>query len=167
MSYSIKLVIRTAFVILFGFLAIMFTSSGADARLRIMNTAHAQADARIALNYINDMLRTNDVIGRVEIVNQERTGRASLLIRHRTAAYEIDRWIYFEGGRLLEAQVEPGEQPGFDNEVIANLYDFQIIYDAERSAVNVYIYYEHSGAVRRIAMFIGMMSDRTDGVIIL
>jgi len=166
-SYAIKLVVKVMFVLLFGFIAAWFVQSGEEARLRILATESAQTDARIALDHINDMLRTNDVVGRVEIAYVDRVGRASILIRHRTAAYNMDRWIYFEDGRLLEAQVLPGEQPSAEYTIIAGLYDFQIVYDSLRSVVVINIAYEHSGGVRRITTVVGLRSDRTEGVVIL
>jgi len=160
----IKLVIRVGLLLAFGFVAILFVDAVAHARTRILTAETAQNDARLAMDYIKHILRTNDVVGRVA------TADNAILIRHRTAAYELDRWIYFRGGMLVEVLGEPDTRPdpdGENYEVIAKLHDFTVDFDAERMAVIVHIYYDCGDMIHVLTRIIGMRSDIGDGIIIL
>lgn len=168
---AVKIVTMTALILFFGFIAILFVRSGEQTMQRILAAGNAHTYARMAADHINVSIRTNDVIGRVDIEYIGRTGRNGLLIRHRTAAADFDKWIYFEDGYLLEMQTEPGESPELRRHnnytIIAELYDFEIMYDTERNAVVLHLYYEHGGEIRVLTKIISLRSDRSDGIIVL
>lgn len=160
----IKLVIKVGLLLTFGFVAILFVDAALHARARILATETSQNDARLAMDYIKHILRTNDVVGRVAIEDD------AILIRHRTAAYELDRWIYFRDGMLVEVLGEPDTRPGSDGEnyeVIAKLHDFRVAFDGERMAFIVHIYYDCGDMIHVLTRTIGMRSDIGDGIIIL
>jgi len=164
----IKLVIKVGVALVFGLVAILFVQEGVQVRERMLAVESAQSEALIAIDYISYTLRTNDVIGRVEVSRVEHINTDGILIRHRTAMDEFDRWIYFENGKLIEARAEPSEQPsGAEYIVIANLYDFRVTYDAVRSVISIEVSYEYSGTIQRVTKVIGMRSDRGDSVIII
>ena len=164
----IKLVAKVGVALLFGFVAIMFVQEGAGVRERILAAEDAQNEARLAIDFASYTLRTNDVTGRVAIASVERVNRDAILIRHRTATDEFDRWIYFEGTHLIERQTEPGEQPSQGAYIIiASLYDFSVTYDSEYSVISIKASYEYNGTIRQLTKTIGMRSDRGDGIIIL
>lgn len=163
-----KFILAVLFMIFLGIAALALIQSGDLAVERVAESKNSQAGARIAASYINARLRMNDAIGRVEVARIDRTGGSGILIRHRTAAADFDRWIFFENGRLLEALTDPGAQPQLMNAaVIAELYDFEITYDKRRGAVSLRIDYEHESQIQTIVTIIGFRSDRAEGIIIL
>ena len=164
----IKLAIKIGVALVFGLVAILFVQEGVQVRERILAAENAQSEALIAIDRVSYMLRTNDVVGRVEIAAVEDINADGVLIRHRTAADEYDIWTYFENGQLIEVRAEPGEQPSpVEYIVIASLYDFRVTYDSVRSVISIDVSYEYNGTIRTITKMIGMRSDRGDGIIIL
>jgi len=156
-----------AFILLFGFVAILFLQSGRSARQQIVNANSAQSDVRIAVNYISSRVRLNDAIGRIDVTYIEHSGYG-ILVRNRVASEHFDSWIYFYNGKLLEVQVLPGEPPELGYGVlIAELYSFEINYDASRNSIILHIEYELGNEIRALSAVIGLRSDRTDGVIVL
>ena len=164
----IKLVIKVGIVLGFWLVAILLVQEGMQVRERILAAENAQNEALIAIDHISYTLRTNDVVGRVKISRVEHINADGILIRHRTATDEFDRWIYFENGKLVEAKAEPGEQPDLaEYIVIADLYDFKVTDDLARSVISIEVSYEYNGTIHRITKVIGIRSDRGDGIIIL
>jgi len=164
----IKFVIKVGVALIFAVVAIVFVHESTGVRERILAAEIAQSEARTAIDYISYTLRTNDVTGRIAIAPIERISRDAILIRHRTAVEEFDRWIYVEDGNLIERQAEPGEQPSSgEYTIIARVYDFRVTYDHIRSVISIEISYEYNGATRQLTKTIGMRSDLGDGIIIL
>jgi len=158
----VKLAVRTAFVIAFSFVAVLFVQSGLETRTRILAAENARYEAHHALEYINYIIRTNDVTGRIETAHLARTSETALIIRHRAAAEDFDRWIHFEDGQLREMHSPPGEQPTGEYIIIAKLYNVQIDYDPARRAVVVQVDYMQGETVSSITRVIGIRSERGD-----
>ena len=164
----IKLVVKVGVALAFAFVAITFMQEGIGVRERILAAEDAQNEARLAMDFVSYTLRSNDITGRIAIAPMERIGTDAILIRHRTAVEEFDRWIYFEGGKLVERQADPSEQPSTgEYTIIAVLHDFRVTYDSVRSVISIEASYEYNGTIRQLTKMIGMRSDRGDGIIIL
>lgn len=167
-SAVIELIMVMVFIIFFGLSSIALMQSGAGAQQRIIDNKKNQADARIAVSYVNARVRMNDAIGRIEIARLERTGSNGILIRHRTTAADFDRWIYFEDGNLLEALTNPGEQPEFIlSTVVAAVHNFEAAYDADRSLITINVEYKYDNEIQTIVTTIGLRSDRAESAIIV
>ena len=165
----IELIGAMVFMVIFGALALAFIQSGRAAGQRIIDGTNSQGDARVAASFINAQIRMNDAIGRVEISRIDGIGRDGILIRHRAAAADFDRWIYFEDGKLLEAITIPYEQPVSElATAIAYIYSFRVSYDKDRGIITAHIGYEHNDAeIQVITITIALRSERTEGIIIL
>ena len=165
---TLELIMVMVFVIFFGLFALSLIASGAGVSERIAGNIDAQQDARLALNYVNVRVRQNDAVGRVEVATIPRTEAHGILIRHRTAAADFDRWIYFENGRLLEALTDPGQYPLYAlSTAIAEIYSFNVSYQSGRNIVDIAIEYEYNGEIQYVSKAIRLRSDRSDGIIIL
>jgi len=159
-SSVVELIMVMVLIIIFAVLGAAFTQSAAAAGKSIAANNTAQADARIAISYVNVRLRMNDAAGRIEIVPLERTGRDAIVIRHRTSGADIDRWIYFEDGALLEALTDPGMMPEpLLSTVIARLDNFEVAFDEERGRLFLTIEYELNNEIQRITSTMAFRSS--------
>jgi hypothetical protein len=107
----VELVMVMLLLTLFGVTIFTLIIAGADTQSRIMQEKDAQADARVALSYINVRLRQNDSAGKISVQPIEWAGTNGILLRERTFEYEYDTWIYIYNGMLYECLTNPYDQP--------------------------------------------------------
>ena len=127
---------------LFGITIFTLIIAGADAQMRIMTEKEGQADARIALSYINVRLRQNDSNGKIGIEPIAFTGQNAIVIRERNFEYEIDTWIFSYNGRLYECLTLPNQQPEeFLSIPIIDIEHLSTVLNDDGSITNTVYYY--------------------------
>jgi hypothetical protein len=144
---------------LFGITIYTLIAAGADTQKRIMNQKDAQADARVALSYINVRLRQNDAEGRIGVERIDLTGENAIVLRERSKFRDSDTWIYCYEGRIYECMVDPGEQP-------SDLFSFYVVdadyldttFDSVTGRVTNTVYYSYDGEWQNLSSSVYLRS---------
>jgi type II secretory pathway pseudopilin PulG len=155
----VELVMVMLLLALFGTTIYTLIVSGADTQARITARKDAQADARVALSYINVRLRQNDAAGKIAVEPLELTGENAIVIRERGFDFQYDTWIFCSEGTLYECLTDPGVPPS------VNL-SFSIV-DAEKletelepdGSVRNTLYYKYGEELREMSAKINLRSQ--------
>jgi len=163
----IELVMVMLLMVLFGVTIYTLIFAGSQTQQRLQENKEAQADARIALNYVNVRLRQNDAAGKIRIVTDEETGRNAIAINE-FDPYEV--WIFFHEyehvyvdeetgeevremrGELREAIPNPGEWPDPELSLaIISAEDFRVDLDPQRGTVTSTVFYMYDGKIKEMS----------------
>ena len=105
-----ELIMVMLLLVIFGMSISWLIYSGGRAQERIISERNSQIDARIAISYLNMVIRQNDAAGRVSIRQNEITGENSIFIKE-NIDLPYDMWIYWADGYIYECFISPGGQP--------------------------------------------------------
>ncbi|MCL2707926.1 MAG: DUF4860 domain-containing protein [Defluviitaleaceae bacterium] len=154
----VELVMVMMMLALFGVTIYTLISAGANAQARIIGQKDAQADARVALSFINVKLRQNDSADKISVEPIALTGKNAILIRERTDMYSFDTWIYCHEGRLYEFIAEPGELPLEFGLPILDIEGLEVEFDESSGTVTNTVYYYYDGAVKSMTSSVFLRS---------
>lgn len=145
-------------LVLFGMTIYSLIYSGKNTQEHIINEKDAQADARIALSYINVRLRQNDVNGKISVEKIDLTGKNAILIKECMDDYEYDTWIFCHNGMLMECLVDAGEQPTeLDSFYIVDIEGVDTVVDPDGCITNT-VYYYYGKVLENISSTVYMRS---------
>lgn len=162
-STTIEMAMVMTILVLFGITIYTLISSGANTQARIQKEKDAQADARVALSYINVRLRQSDSAGKIGVERIDLTGEDALVIRERTMEYEYDTWIFSYGGKLLECLTDAGVHPTeLDSFFIVDTERLETSIDEEEGTVTNTLSYYYGDSLESISSTIYMRSHQGD-----
>jgi type II secretory pathway pseudopilin PulG len=158
----VELAMVMLLITLLGITIFTLIVSGADTQSRIMQEKEAQADARIALSYINVRLRQNDSMGKINIETVDFTGQNGILIRERNLNYEFDTWVYSYNGKLYECLTLPDQQPEESlSFAVIEIEGLDVVWNEDNSVTST-VYYHYRGELRSLSSTVFLRSARRD-----
>lgn len=151
-SSLVELIMVMSLIIVFGFTIFILINTGGNVQEKIVENKNQQTDARVAMSYINVILRKKDAEKRLAIEEVSVTGEKGILIKEITIDGSYDTWIYFYKGQILECVVNPGEQPEpLNSFIIADIDGFYVDMDEESGLIASIFQYEYNGEKQELA----------------
>ena len=162
-SSLVELIMVMMLLLVFGFTIFTLINTGASTQEKIIENKDAQVDARIAINYINVILRKNDSLNKISVETVDSTGKEGILISENTQDGAFDTWIYFSNGQILECMVFPGEQPDdLNGFVIIDIDDFSIEKDEVNNTIITKYEYDYNDEKQSISNLYKMRHDERE-----
>ncbi|MDR1000135.1 MAG: DUF4860 domain-containing protein [Clostridiales bacterium] len=151
-SGLVELLMVMTLMIFFGYTIYILIFTGSAALQRIDAQRAAQADARIALSYVNVRVRQSDGARQIAVLPNGINGKPSLLLRYRQVDGAYDTWIFWFDGKLMEVLADADESPDWlGGDTIATIQGFTpALNDGSLTNVIEYKYGEESREVRQI-----------------
>lgn len=142
----IELLLVMMLLLVFGVTIFTLIYSGSETYERISNNKNAQSDARIALSYLNVKLRQHDYADGIAVKPFPGTGQNALVLYDYNVDGDLETWIFWSEGKLLECLISPGDVPDEAlSFTIVDIEGFQISYDENHQAVTGVVTYAYNG----------------------
>jgi len=154
-----ELLLVFALIALFSVTMVTLILSGGNVYQRIGDQQEREGSARIALSYVETLIRQSDTAGGVEVVPYDGQNALALTLEGDAARYT--RWLYFKDGALMECIVPQGEAP--DDEVaeqVIKALDYDVTYDAADGMVHQTVGYLRDGERRELKLSVMLRSRR-------
>ena len=156
----VELIMVMMLVTLFGTAVYSIIYTGSESQAKITEEKDIQVDVRIALSYINVVLRQNDEQGKISVKVNPASGENALVIRFDEDGGSYEKWIYSENGSLVEFTGVDGELPNGNFFIILGIPgEISIDYDPEANSVTNTVTYDYNGTQKHISQTVSLRSD--------
>jgi hypothetical protein len=130
----------------FGVTIFTLIYSGSETYRRISDNRNVESDARIALSYLNVKLRQHDYAEGMDVKPFPGTDKDALVLYDQTPDGNLETWIFWWEGQLLECLISEGEVPDVNlSFTIVDIENFEIAYDREGRVVTGTVAYTYNG----------------------
>lgn len=159
----IELMLVVALLALFGAATLSLVVSSGNAYKGILGKKDLDSNLRIALSYVDNKIRYNDVKHALRLeVNPSGNGKA-LVIEEELDGSIYETWIYQSGGKLREVLVEKGEPVeddlGFE---ITDLGGFEAEYHSDGGLLHLNVWADGNNGRRELGTDITIKTGLTD-----
>jgi type II secretory pathway pseudopilin PulG len=142
----VELLLVMMLLLVFGVTIFTLIYSGSETYQRISNNRNAESDARIALSYLNVKLRQHDYAEGLDVKPFPGTDRDALVLYDQTLDGNLETWIFWSEGQLLECLISEGETPDVNlSFTIVDIENFEIAYDRQTRVVTGAVTYTYNG----------------------
>ena len=157
---TVELLLVFSLVALFGMTMVTLILSGGDVYQRILDRKQAEGDARIAISYVNVLIRQSDMTDGVSVQPVDCSDRDALALKVVGDGVNFTRWVFYREGALWECIADEGAPPDPAlSEKIIDIGDYHVAYDQERDIINQSVGYQYDGAARTLSMSVMLRSE--------
>jgi type II secretory pathway pseudopilin PulG len=142
----VELLLVMMLLLVFGVTIFTLIYSGSETYQRISRNRSIESDARIALSYLNVKLRQHDYAEGMDVKPFPGTSRDALVLYDQTLDGNLETWIFWSEGQLLECLISEGETPDVNlSFTIVDIENFEIAYDRASRVVTGTVAYTYNG----------------------